>query len=172
MANEQVKKFISKILPQDVGGLPRQVKCVLGNGVTVVGDLSAYSEEIVERLALHGLSQKLGDSVTSFSKARDFHGAFGALQGVEDNLRAGVWSNRAGGGTADLVAAIALLQGIEVEDAQALVDRMDEEQLASIKKHPAIKAKVAELVAERAKEAAKADDGSLGELLAGIGLKG
>ena len=91
--NVEQKKFLAKLTPEDVGGSPRQVQFILGNGVKVVGDLAAYSAEMVERLAVHGLSQKIGDAAASFSKDRDFHGAFGAMQQVEDNLRNGAWSS-------------------------------------------------------------------------------
>lgn len=169
--NTEQKKFLSKLLPDDVGGQPRQVICVLGNGVKVVGDLAAYSPEMLERLALHGLSQKIGDAAASFSKDRDFHGAFGAMQQVEDNLRNGLWSSRAGGGTSDLVSVLAEMQGCELEAAQAAVDKMNDEQLAAVKKHPAVKKAIADLVAKRAAEAAKASGvEDLGEMLKGIGL--
>jgi hypothetical protein len=172
MAKVQEKKFISKLLPTDVGGQPRSVRVVLGNGVEVVGCLDNYTPEMVERLALHGLSQKLGDGGASFSKTNDYHGAFGAIQGIEDNLRNNAWSVRTGGGTADLTTAIAELQGLELSDADELVKRMTEEQLAEVKKHPKVKAKIAELVSARAAEAAKAspDEDGLKSLLAGIGL--
>lgn len=168
------KKFLVKLGPEDVGGIARTVRFVLGNGVEVRACLDDFSEEIIERLALHGLSQKVGDSTSSLSKDRDFHGAFGAMQGVVDNLSNGLWSSRAGSGTNDLVAAIAKLQGIELEEAQAAVDKATEEQIAAFKKHPAIVAEVKRMQAERASELAKkasADAPDLGSLMAEIGKK-
>ena len=165
------KKFLAKVLPADVGGKARAVRFVLGNGVEVQGCLDDYSAEMVEMLAIHGLSQKIGDAASGFSKERDFHSAFSAMQQVEDNLRNGMWAARAGGGTSDLVAVLAEMQGVELAAAQAVVDKMNEEQLAAVKKHPAIKEAIAKLVAKRAAEAAKASTGEdLGELLKGLGL--
>lgn len=165
------KKFLVKLTPEDVGGLPRTVRFVLGNGVEVRACLDDFSEQMIERLALHGLSQKVGDSTSSLSKERDFHGAFGNMQGVVDNLMNDLWSARAGSGTSDLVAAIAKLQGIELEEAQAAVDKATEEQIAAFKKHPAIVAEIKRAQAERANELAKkASDSAvdLGSLMAEI----
>ena len=166
------KRFLVKLLPEDVGGVARSVRFVLGNGIEVRACLDDFEPGIVERLALHGLSQKIGDSTSSMSKDRDFHGAFGAMQGVADNLANGLWSSRAGSGTSDLVAAIARLQGVELEVAQAAVDKATEEQIAAFKKHPAINAEIKRAQAERASELAKKASGevaSLDDLMAGLG---
>lgn len=162
-------KFLSKLTPEMVGGKPRTVRFVLGNGVEVQGCLDNYSQEMFEKLAIHGLSQKIGDSASGFSKDRDFHGAFGAMQGVEDNLRAGLWASKGGSGTSDLVAVLADLQGASLEDAQAAVDKMTEDQLAAVRKHPAVKKGIADLQAARAAELAKAAE-PLEDLLASVGL--
>lgn len=169
MANEQVKKFLGKLTPEDQGGKPRAVVFTLGNGQSLTAGLDGLAEEIVERLAVHGLSQKIGDAAANFSKERDFLGAFGAMQAVYDNLKAGAWASRSGGGTSDLVAAIAKIKGVSLEDAQGAVDRATEEQIRDLKKHPAVKEAIAKIQAQRAKEAAKAA-GSLDELVKGLGL--
>lgn len=169
MSTQNVK-FLSKILPSDVGGKPRTVRFVLGNKVEVSGCLDDYTPEMVEMLAIHGLSQKVGDSASGFSKSRDFHAAFGAMQAVADNLANGLWASRVGSSTSDLVQALANLQGVELEAAQAAVDAADEEQLATLRKHPAVKKEIAEIVAKRL-ETAAANAPDLGELLAEIGVK-
>lgn len=161
------KKFLSKLTPEDVGGEKGCMIFVLGNGVKVRACLEDYSQEIRDRLALHGLSQKVGDSTSNLSKDRDFHGAFTKMQGVEDNLRGGIWSDRSGTGTADLVTVLAKMQGASLEDTQAAVDKMDEEQLKAVKGNPTVKAALADLVAKRAKEAAKGAE-PLTDLLASV----
>ena len=140
MANEAKVKFLQKKV-DEVG---RRVKCVLGNGVCVELGLGELKTEIVERLALHGLSQKLGDSAASFSKEENFHGAFGAMQGTADNLLQGVWASR-NSVASDLAMAIAELQGVELEEAEAAIARMDEDTLKVFKSHPEIKLKIAEI---------------------------
>lgn len=152
---EVQKKFLTKILPSDVGGLEDVVRFVLGNGLEVQCCLDDLHDSIKGQLMLHGLSQKVGDSASGFSKARDFSGAFGAMQGVVDNLLAGVWSSRSNGGAADLVAAIAELRSISVEDAQAAFDKMTEEQVKAVASHPKVKEVVKRIQAERAREAAE-----------------
>ena len=151
MANEAKVKFLQKKV-DEVG---RRVKCVLGNGVCVELGLDELKPEIVTRLALHGLSQKLGDSAASFSKEENFHGAFGAMQGTADNLLQGVWAAKGSGGTSDLAQAIAELQDVEIEEAEAAIARMDEDTLKIFKSHPEIKLKIAEI--QKARLAAQVD---------------
>ena len=151
MANEAKVKFLAK----KVDEAARRVKCVLGNGVCVEVGLDELKPEIVTRLALHGLSQKLGDSAASFSKEENFHGAFGAMQGTADNLLQGVWAAKGGSGTSDLAQAIAELQDIEIEEAEAAIARMDEDTLKEFKSHPEIKLKIAEI--QKARLAAQVD---------------
>ena len=150
MANEAKVKFLQKKV-DEVG---RRVKCVLGNGVCVELGLADLKPEIVTRLALHGLSQKLGDAAASFSKEDNFHGAFGAMQGTADNLLQGNWASR-NGWTSDLAQAIAELQGVEVDEAEAAVAKMDEDTLRVFKTHPEIKLKIAEI--QKARLAAQVD---------------
>lgn len=150
------QKFLSKVMPSDVTGEVGVVKFVLGNGLKVEADISQLPESMVTQLALHGLSQKVGDSAAGFSKSGDYSGAFGAMQQVVDNLYAGQWSTRGqGGGISDLVQAIAELRNVELDQAQAAVDGMDEEQLKRVTSHPAIKAKVADIKAMRLARAAE-----------------
>ena len=165
------KKFLTKITPDMAGGVSRQVAFVLGSGVKVIGDLAKFNVEIIERLAIHGLSQKVGDSVSALSKTRDFHAAFGNMQEVVDNLEKGLWSARGGSSTSDLVAALASLTGEDTETIQTAIDQADDEKIAEFRKNPEVKAKILEMQAERQRTLAKAaqeDAPSLGEMLKGI----
>ena len=168
MANTETK-FLSKILPQDVGGKAKTVIFALGNGARVELSLADLPAETLEQLAIHGLSQKGGDSTSSMSKERDFASAYAAITSVCDNLRNGVWASRAGASTSDLVTAIATILKISEEEAQAKVDKSTEEQLLAIKKNPQVKEVITKLQAERAKLAAKAAP-KLDELMKSIGL--
>ncbi len=168
MANENTK-FLSKILPSDVGGKPRTVQFLFGNGSRLELGLDAVPAATLEDLALHGLSQKGGDATSGFSKDRDFTGAYGAVATVLDNLRNGVWTSRAGSSTADIVVAIARILKIDEEAAQKKVDTATEEQLTAIRKNPQIREVITKLQAERAKEAAKSAP-KLDDLMKSIGL--
>ena len=167
--SKEVKKFLSKITPDKPGGQARKITFVLGNGLKVEAGLEGLSPEIVEQLAMHGLSQKIGDAAAGFSKARDFSGAFSAMQSVADNLVARVWASRGTGGTSDLVAALCELQGLELEQVQEAVDKMTEEQLAEVSRHPAVKEAIARIKAERLAQQAKGAE-DLGDLLKAVGL--
>lgn len=168
MSTQNVK-FLTKILESDVGGQQGCVRFVLGNKVEVIAEYDSYTPAIQRMLGLHGLSQKIGDAASGFSKARDFHGAFGNMQAVADNLGNGVWASRSGSSLSDLVQALCNLQGLSVEDAQAAVDRADEEQLATLKKHPAVKKEIAEIVSARLSAAAEGAP-DLGDMMKDLGL--
>lgn len=161
--------FLTKVLPEDVGGEKGTVQFILGNGTKASLSLKELTPEMVERLAIHGLSQKGGDAASGMSKARDFAGALNAIATTLDNLRNGLWSSRTGGGTSDLVLAIAKLKGVSEEEAAAAVFKATEEQLKDLRKHPAVKEAIAKLQAARAKEQAKGAE-SLDELVKGLGL--
>ncbi len=169
MANEQKTKFLEKILPSDIGGEPETVIFALGNGSKLKGCLKDYTQEMVIQLALHGLSQKGGDSTSSFGKDRDFASAYAAISTVLDNLRNGLWSSRSGSSTSDLVTAIARILKIDEETAQKKVDTASDEQLSAIRKNPEIKAMIAKIQEARAKEAAKSAP-KLDDLMKSIGL--
>ena len=149
-------KFLSKVSADMVGGKENTLRFVLGNGLEVQAKMEDFPAGIINELAWHGLSQKVGDSAAGFSKAGDFSGAFGAMQQVVDNLIAGQWSTRGqGGGVSDLVAALCELRSIDSITAQAAVDQMDEEQLKKVASHPKVKAVIAEMKAKRLASAAE-----------------
>lgn len=168
MATENTK-FLSKIIPSDVGGKPNTVIFAFGNGLRTELALESIPAETITQLALHGLSQKAGDSASGMSKDRDFTGAYAAVQTVLDNLRNGVWSSRAGSSTSDLVTVIARIMKIGEEDAQKKVDAATEEQLLAIKKNPQVREAIAKIQADRAKENAKSAP-KLDDLMKTIGL--
>jgi len=150
------QKFLSKVTPSDIGGKDQVVAFVLGNGLRVEADLKQVSPDMITQLALHGLSQKVGDASAGFSKLQDFSGAFGAMQQVVDNLYSGQWSTRGqGGGLSDLVQAICELRGVEPDAAQSAIEAMDEEQLKRVTSHPQVKAKIADIKAARLTKAAE-----------------
>jgi len=136
--------------------------------------LSKLSQAVVTRLAVHGLSQKLGDSFAgagseenpvSYAKAR--------VQAVIDQLLAGDWRVTAEGGprVTLLARALARATGQDLDAAvQVLADKQaeldNEEKLLkqnpwkqwakTLRGQPAIKAAIAEIELEDAQAAAKA----------------
>ena len=75
--------------------------------------------------------------------------------GTADNHLQGVWAAKGSGGTSDLAQAIAELQDVEIEEAEAAIARMDEETLKVFKSHPEIKLKIAEI--QKARLSAQVD---------------
>ena len=148
----------AKYKAQSVDEAGRTVTTVLGNGLKIVCCMDDIPEALHNMLALHGLKQKIGDAASGYSKTNDYQGGFSAMQSVVDNLMNGLWNAKGGTGTGDLVAAIAAIKGIDVDDAQEIVDKLDEEQLKEVLAKPRVKAEIARIKAERAMKVAEASD--------------
>lgn len=141
----------------------RELHFVLGNGLRVVARPDDLTDAMRDAALFHGINQKVRDAAAGCSKTSDYSGAFRAMQTVVDNLGNDLWNAKGGSGTADLVIAIANLKKIAVEDAQAIVDTLDDEQIKTVMAKPAVKAEILRIKAERAAKLADAsDDDDLG----------
>ena len=149
----------------------------------IVVRLSEMPAEIVTRLALHGISQKVGDSYASAAKAVDEGEADSpeayARQRVTDVtglLKSGDWAAaREGAGVTRvnlLVEAYARVKDCDIEQALRVIDSLDEDQTKAARKHPAIAAAMKVIKAERAAKAAEAAKANVGktEGLEALGL--
>ncbi|UCE47402.1 MAG: hypothetical protein JSW47_17605 [Phycisphaerales bacterium] len=132
-------------------------------GETTVA-IAELPEAIIANLAVHGLSQKLGDSYASARKATEGtdidpdEWCKGQVESVFGQLKEGNWTTRtpgAGGQATDLATALAEVGGIEVSDAIEKLSDASKEEKAALKKHPQIKVVLERIRAERAQ--AKAD---------------
>lgn len=141
-------KFLAKAIKDQT------ITFTLENGLKVVAELSKIHADVITDLTLHGLSQKVGDSAAKFSKERDYHGAFSAMQSVVDNLEQGVWSTR-GSGSADLAQALANLMGADIADIEANLRVASEEERDAFLDDASVKAEIAKIKAERAKAKAE-----------------
>jgi len=134
------------------------------DGATLAAELDALPEDILTRLALHGLSQKVGDSYAGEDAANCQTIAEKTLEA----LVKGEWSTRSGGGgpkISQLAEALARATGQEVAACVATIAEMDDDTKKSIKAHPQIKALIATIKLEKAtadaeKAAASANDES------------
>lgn len=135
------------------------VKIVFANGKTVEADINKLSPEIIRRLAVHGLSQKLGD--TYAGAKGDVNVAIAGVEGTWEALLEGNYNRRGGGGVSILAEAVARVQGVDIDDVYETLKEMDEEQQKAVAAHPAIKAEMAAIKAERAREAANVSKGSV-----------
>lgn len=149
-------RIASKSVAEDMTGVT--IEFVDGEALSVT--LAGLSDEIITHLALHGLSQKLGDS---YSGEQDAAVARAKASGVAERLVNGDWrSVREGGGggrITDLAQALASALGKTIEEAVAVIGEMDKGQKSGLRKHPKIRAELAQIAAARAAAAAEAAGG-------------
>ncbi len=117
-------------------------------GTTYEIKLADFSDTIVQALAVHGISQKLGDSYSGITSVSE------AIEKFEDtiaNLKAGNFNVRASGSGNQLLAeAVARIKGLEVEEASKLLKDLDEEAIGKLKKHSTVKQTIVIIKGERA----------------------
>lgn len=139
---------------------------VFTDGAESEVDLDSLPAAIVRNLALHGLSQKLGDSYASVkgnvAEAKERYEA------VLTQLRAGDWRKQREGGegvtrVTELAAAIARFRNAPVEKANALVAAATPEQKKTWQGNAQIKAIIATIRAEKAAAKAAAAAAKAGE---------
>lgn len=125
--------------------------------------LDDYSPEIVRQLALHGLSQKAGDSYAGAAKAAEEEGIAvddyckASVDRVDEQLRAGNFNAGGGGGARGgiFAEALAAATGKPQDEVLALINSMDEDTIKQVKKHPQVKAEMLRIRQERAARAAE-----------------
>lgn len=136
---------------------------------TEIFDLSKCPEDIVTALALHGASQKGGDSYAGAAKACEAQGmtalaySKAQVERVIQNLYEGNFRAASGGGGGPritmLAEAVARATNQEVADIIAKIAEADDETKAALRAHSDVKKALAEIKAERAVAAAeKAQD--------------
>lgn len=143
-------------------------KVKLANGVTLTfvdkagtvltAELDKLTPAMVTELAIHGLSQKLGDS---YSGAETVTEGIDAAKSTWKNLLAGNFNARASGGGL-LAEAVARIKGISVADAEAKLAEATEEQIENLRKNSKVKDTITiirgERAAAKATSPAEADD--------------
>ena len=118
------------------------------------------SEDIIGRLALHGISQKVGDS---YAGAESITEARLMAQGVWNNLTSGMWAVKATRG-GKIVEALHRATGKPFDVCLEKFAGMDEAAKKALRKHPDIKRAIADIEAENAAKMAEAA-GESGESL-------
>jgi hypothetical protein len=140
------------------------------DGTSHTLDINSLNSDMVFRLAVHGASQKVGDSYAG-AKAEENPVAFAnqaiaeTIKQLQDNL----WRVGGGGGggprITDLANAYARAAGVSVEAAVEFLGGLTEEETKVLRKKPKVAAQLAAIAAEKAQaraarlaeEAAKAD---------------
>lgn len=120
------------------------------DGATLEANLDSLSEDMVKKLAIHGLSQKIGDSYSG----EDAANCQTIAETTWKTLQEGNWSSRTGSGgprISMLAEALARVTGKEVQECVAKIAEMDDDTKKDLRAHPQIKAITAEIKLEKAK---------------------
>lgn len=148
-------------------GVTGRVQFDFMDGTTQRYGLNDLSEEMVIRLAVHGLSQKLGDTYAGATSVKE---AKGMVEELFTAMVNGDWTikgERTGTGGI-LAEALSVVTGQPLEACAEKLREMEEEQTKALKKNPQIKAVIAEINLERAKAKAKATATDEGEDLSAL----
>ncbi len=168
----QIKKVVSGPLTANVEE-PAGVVFQYPDGKSISVLLSELSQDMITRLAVHGISQKLGDAYASASKQENPLGwAKEQVQEGLKQLKEGDWRvTTAGGPRATLLArALARATGNELDAAIEVVDGLDDDQRKALHKDPAIKQAKAAIKLEDAQKAAERAKGATAEEGSGADL--
>ena len=138
------------------------ISCVLDfcNGVTRT--FTAPSPEMLDRLAQHGMEQKLGDEIAGIKEVDD---CVLAMEGLITRLEAGEWSKQRTSngmaGTSVLIQALVEFAGKEVAAIKEyLADKTMAQKLA-LRNNPKVKVIVERIEAEKAAAKAEKDPTSV-----------
>lgn len=137
------------------------------NGKVVKLELGKISDVNRVRLALHGASQKAGDSYAGDETVED---AIKSCESTIQDLYNGNWSTRSVGSPRStlLAQAISRISKADIKQVVAQLEAMEEEKVKAIAKHPQIKAMINTIKGEKlAAESAGAPD--LNTLFASMG---
>lgn len=147
----------------------------LGDGRSIEADFNDLAYEMQLASGTHGLKQKLGDGTSSFSKAKDYDGAYTEVVAIRDSIVIdGVWNRKgSSAGARDIVEAthrVSLAEGkakhgddyeLTIEDVEVSINNMDIVTYNSLCDDERIKAAIKQLQAERAQEKANASTSTL-----------
>ena len=130
---------------------------------TLTVDINNIPAETISRLAMHGLSQKLGDSYAG----ADVGESFARAEGVAKDLQDGNWSTRvaaSGPRTTQLAEALAAATGKTLEEAAAKLETLDEDAKKALRAHAQIKVELARIKATKAAAAAEKAAAEVGDV--------
>ena len=122
------------------------------NEANLQADLNSFSDEIKHKLAMHGLSQKVGDS---YAKAGDADEAYGYADRVVQDLLAGNWTTRSAAGpkTTQLAQAVSVITGKTMEEVVTMLETMEDDAKKELRKHPQVQLELSKIKAAAAEAA-------------------
>lgn len=129
----------------------------------LVFDLSKVSDDILRNLAIHGASQKIGDSYAGAKSATDGTGidpnewSRSQAESVISQLYEGKWIVRVPGEGAvtDLAVALSEVTGATMEEATDRLKDASKDEKKALRAHPDIAAVLARIKRERAEKKEK-----------------
>lgn len=141
-----------------------QVRLDFVNGQT---RLFTIPDNMLNKFAAHGASQKLGDEIASLKDTDD---AVLAIDELIDRLYNGEWNTKREGdglaGTSVLLKALVESTGQTPEKVKEFLQKKTQAEKVALRNNPKIKPIVERLEAEKAAKASKVDtDALLGELV-------
>lgn len=134
------------------------------NGETISATVDMLPDEIVKRLAVHGLSQKVGDS---YASAETIEEAISSANAVINNLTNNVWATKSIRG-GKIVEALVAFSKKPYDECLSVYTKMDDKAKKALRSHPSIKVELAKIEAKRAEAAAAAVEGQEGSDLSGL----
>lgn len=124
------------------------------NGQQFVAELVSLSEDMIRKLAIHGMKQKLSDSYAG--KEVSVSQAFSNVRSVFDMLKDDEWTSGVTR-TSILARAISRLTSRAIEDCIETLANLDKEELAELRKSPKVRSMIAEIQLDDAKDAVGPD---------------
>ena len=144
---------MAKIANKEILFAEKSVRFTFADGTVRTIGLGEMQDDIITHLALHGLSQKCGDS---YSGAESVGEAKEKFNSTADQLMAGDW-NIARSATGGIwVDALAAAGDVERDEALEKWNSMSDEEKKAVRAHPAIKAAKAKIELQRAQAKAEA----------------
>lgn len=142
---------IKKIVREDLSG----VDFVENDKVLLSVDVKDLSKEILQNLALHGISQKVGDSYVGCKSTEE---AMEKAAAVVERLKQGNWNavrTASSPRATQLAEALAEAYDKTVEEAITALSKLTDEQKKAVRKDARVKAALESIKARKAAERAE-----------------
>ncbi len=123
------------------------VRFDFADGTQVFCDVASLPQEMIIRLAIHGASQKVGDS---YAGAETLADAIDSATATWHNVQAGIWATGRSSTGGVWVEALGRAADKPHEEALAVWNRLDDDARKALKRDPRVKAAKAAIDAERA----------------------
>ena len=137
---------MARIMKKNVNAEEMSVTFTFADGRSFVAKLENYSSDIIDRLALHGMAQKLGDSCAG----KDESEWLKTIEALDAQLRKGDWGAERGSGLEDKLES--------AEDRVAEYDNMTDDEKRAVSKLGVSRQALVKEVEKLKKQIAKRDE--------------